>query len=191
MANFRLDRLSAAEAIIGRNGAPTQAFQRRIQKAWAKIEEAFDDLTTKQTTLANQLAMIQTVIRNDAISSSYTAPGTVLTATDAGTNATITIAAHTRVYGDISNVAVNGGSVAVLAYSTLHYVYYDDPTRVGGAVTYSATTNANTALPTAAAGRHYVGSITTPASGGGSTSGGSAPPSGGGGITRSEINSTL
>lgn len=191
MADFRLDRLSAAESIVGSNGAPTQAFQRRIQKAWGKIEEAFDDLTAKQASLAAQLALIQAVTRNDAISASYTAPGTVLTASDAGTNATITIAAHTRVYGDISNISVNGGSVTALAYSTLYYVYYNDPTRVGGAVTYSATTNANTALPTAAAGRHYVGSVTTPASGGGSTSGGSAPPSGGGGITRSEINSTL
>ena len=71
------------------------------------------------------------------------------------------------------------------------YVYYDDPDREGGAVTYAATDNANTALPSKAPGRHFVGEVTGPTAGNPPTAGGSNPPAGGGGIDRSEIGSTL
>jgi hypothetical protein len=128
-----------------------------------------------------------TVNRNDSISTSWTSPGTILSAVDAGSNATITIANHTRKYTDTSSKAVTGGSVTGLAYSTTYTVYYDQPTRAGGAVAYHATTDPNTGLANAAAGRHYCGKITTPAAGGGGTSGGVDPPSGGGGYVGGEI----
>lgn len=99
--------------------------------------------------------------------------GATVGALDAGASATITISPHTRRYpqpdGTNVDVSVSGGSVTSLAYSTAFYVYYDDPTRAGGAVTYLATTSADTAVQTG--DRHVVGGATTPAMGAGPTSG--------------------
>jgi hypothetical protein len=100
--------------------------------------------------------------------------GCTITATDAGTDVTITISAHTRKYpqpdGSTVDVAVNGGSLTGRAYTTLYYVYYDDPTRAGGAVTYASTTSDTTAAQLG--DRHLVGSVLTPAAAGGPTGGG-------------------
>jgi len=98
-----------------------------------------------------------------------------LTASDVGATVTIAVAAHNVVY-DGGTVAYNSGSVTGLGFSTLYYVYVDDPTKAGGAVTYLATTT-NTDV-TANKGRYYVGSVTTPADGGGDVPG---DPGGGGG----------
>ena len=100
-----------------------------------------------------------------------------LTAADVGATATISVAAHNIVY-DVGTVAYNSGSVTGLGFSTLFYVYADDPTKAGGAVTYLSTATA-TDIATDV-GRYYVGSITTPADGAGGTSG---LPGGGGGGT--------
>jgi hypothetical protein len=127
------------------------------------------------------------VKRDDSISTSWTSPGTILAATDAGSDATITVSAHTRKYTDATAKAVSGGSITGLAYSTTYTVYYDQTSRAGGAVTYHATTDPNTGLANAVAGRHWCGKITTPAAGGGGTSGGVDPPGGGGGYVGQEI----
>lgn len=92
-----------------------------------------------------------------------------VTAEDAGSDATIEVDAHSVQFG-FGTVAYNAGSISGLNYSTLYYVYVDDPEYAGGAVTYLATTNAN--LVTAGNGRYYVGKVTTPAA--------AAPPTGGG-----------
>jgi hypothetical protein len=92
-----------------------------------------------------------------------------LTASDSGSSTTIAIAAHSVQFG-FGAVGYNSGSIVGLGYSTLYFVYVDDPNYAGGAVTYLATTNAN--LVTAGNGRYYVGGITTPAV--------AAPPTGGG-----------
>lgn len=175
------------------NGALTdiQQLQTDLSNTVADLQQAVIDIQTAQAAAEAAQTTADVVTRDDAITASYTAPGTTLSASDAGTDATITIADHTRVYGDISNVAVTGGNVNGLNYSTTYYIYYDDINRNGGSVSYHATTNSNTALPTKAAGRHYVGKVVTPASGGTATSGGTSSPSGGGGIDRNEINSTL
>lgn len=102
-----------------------------------------------------------------------------LTATDSGGGlAQIAIAAHNVQFG-FGTVAYNAGTISGLANSTLYYVYTDDPTYAGGAVSYVATTNPN--LITANSGRYYVGKVTTPAGGGGGTSGGWGGGAGGGG----------
>lgn len=111
---------------------------------------------------------------------SATSPSVVLSATDAGADATITIAAHTRVYGDGTTLAVAGGALTGLAYTTTYWIYYDDPTTADMTPTYIATTNAPTSQPNYVTGRHFVAKVTTPASGGGGTSGGGGPPGGGG-----------
>lgn len=90
--------------------------------------------------------------------------GCTITATDAGSNVTVTISAHTRKYGDGTSVSVNGGSVTGLNYSTTYFIYYDQASRAGGAVTYVATTSEATAAQTG--DRHCVGMVVTPAAAG-------------------------
>jgi hypothetical protein len=89
-----------------------------------------------------------------------------LTSQDNGSTAKITIASHTRQYG-FGLLSLNAGSITGLAFGTKYYVYYDDPTYSGGAVTYQATS----VLQTIAASNHriFVSSITTATNGGGST----------------------
>jgi methyl-accepting chemotaxis protein len=142
---------------------------------------------TATTNAATAQTTADTVKRDDSISTSWTSPGVILSATDAGTNATITITGHTRKYTDVSNASVTGSTITGLAYSTQYYVYYDQTSRAGGGVTFHATTDPNVAQPGAAAGRHYCGDVTTPASGGAATSGGVDAPAGGGGITRGQV----
>ncbi len=98
-----------------------------------------------------------------SLANSYTT-GLTITATDAGADTTITISAHTRVYGDGTSVAVSGGSLTGLAYSTSYWVGYIDAARTGGAVTYqsSLTIQGNGT----AANYHFVGAVTTPAAAG-------------------------
>ncbi len=83
-----------------------------------------------------------------------------------GATAKITRSAHTRVSLSTA-VAVDGGEVTGLAYATLYYVFYDDPSRAGGAVTYDATTvQLDAFASTDNPYRLFVGSVTTPATSG-------------------------
>jgi hypothetical protein len=179
-------RTSAASAQSTANTAASDASDALADAAAAQSDatDALSDAAAAQTT-AN------TVKRDLAISTGYPAPGDVLSAADVGSDCTITIDAHTRVYGDIANLSVSGGTITGRSFSTTYYVYYDDTTRADTTPSYLSTTNPNVAVPQKAAGRHYVGSITTPADGGGDTTGGAAPPSGGGGIARTEVGGTF
>jgi len=195
--DFRLDRLSAPEAIVGTNFRPTQAMQRRWQVFCQKIEEAFDsldqriaDIEAAQAAADAAQADATAAAREAARINSYPNPGVgILSAADAGTDATITVANHTRVYPvqgsiDVPDVTFTNTpfDITGLAHSTTYYVYYDDTTLAVTAPTFVATTSSATAQVGAANGRHFVGYITTPASGAGGTSGGGgAPPGGGGG----------
>lgn len=106
--------------------------------------------------------------------------GLTINAADAGTDVTVTFSAHQRNYTDGSSVAVAGGSITGLPYSTDEYFFYDQASLLGGAVTYQATTNAPDSLTTDATGafpdRHFLGSMTTPAAGPGTTPGGIVIP---------------
>jgi len=94
--------------------------------------------------------------------SSYRPLTNPLTGHDAGSSATINVAAFTmRVPGQ--DISENSGSITGLAYNTLYYVYFDDPNFTGGTVSYQATTAKETALDVAA--RLFVGSIQTPLAG--------------------------
>lgn len=101
-----------------------------------------------------------------------------LSAADVGATCTITVAAHNVQFG-FGTVSYNSGSVTGLGFSTDFYVYADDPTYAGGAVTYLATSNPN--VITANSGRYFVGRITTPADGGTATDGYWGGGGGGGG----------
>jgi hypothetical protein len=190
---LRIARLNQAIPIADADGNPSAQFQRQWQNAMNQIVGSLNQIIAAQAataaaTAAAAVATAAAATANSAatnvtagtnLANSYVT-GATITATDAGTNATLSISAHTRVYGDGSSVAVSAGSITGLPYSTLEYVYYDDAARVGGAVTYLATTSSATA---AQAGiRHTVGSATTPAALGAPISGKFVRPPGVGAI---------
>jgi hypothetical protein len=129
--------------------------------------------------IERQLDDIRATVRRDAISASYTSPSGVLTAEDAGADASITIADHTRFWGDETSLPITGDVLTGLAFETTYAVYYDDETRAVTAPTFHATTDLATAQANYVAGRHLVGTVATPANGDPPVSGGTAPPGSG------------
>lgn len=111
---------------------------------------------------AAQVATDASQALQDLINSTTT--GCTITATDAGANVTVAVSAHTRVYGDGASVAVTGGNITGLGYTASLFIFYDQSSRAGGAVTFQAATSIVDAKPsTADPDRHYVGAIYTPA----------------------------
>jgi len=96
------------------------------------------------------------------VDGSFTPP--LISADSAGN---VTIATHQRQYGDTTlnpTVTVNGATIATgYASSTVARIYYDDPSRSGGSVTYHATTDPSVAAQFG--DRHSVGAVTIPAAG--------------------------
>jgi hypothetical protein len=154
----KLPRLNSGIPIADSQGRPAAAFQTYFQTFALAIEA---QLTSQQSTLDR----IRRVL-------SHTVPTTILHASDAGSNATITIDAHTRVFGDATTLAITGGSVTGLAYSTTYAGYYDDMTLLNGAPTFHFTTTLKDAQTVAADGRFFLGIITTPAALGATVDGG-------------------
>lgn len=104
-----------------------------------------------------------------------------ITATDAGTSATISISSSVRkLPGESSQITISysSGTLTGKVYSTTYYIYADDPSFAGGAVTYVATTDTDDLC--ALTGRVYFGSVTTPASGSGTGTTGGGGGFGGG-----------
>ena len=147
--------------------------------ATASATSANTAATAAQTSATGANTAATAVTAQSNIANSYVT-GCTVTATDAGASATITISGHTRAYGDGTSVAVTGGTVTGQAYSTLFYVYYDQASRLGGAVTYLATTSSATAAQLGS--RHVVGSVTTPAAAGAPSSGTGVRPPGSGAL---------
>lgn len=185
---FKLPRFDRSIPIVKKDGTPTLPFHGWWQQILKKIEsaingiqdaliaagiaiEAAEDAQTAAD--AAQTAADAAQAAADAAEgtgegaeriASLTNSGTIgltVTASDAGSDATITISAHTRAYGNGTSVAVDGGSLTGLLYSTYYYIYYDDPSRAGGSVTYAVTTSEVSAVQTG--DRHLVGAVTTPA----------------------------
>jgi hypothetical protein len=142
----------------------------------------FDNFSIRQATEQSQLPPVTQASFNSAI----VGGGSPLTAIDAGTSATIEVAAFALQTG-WGIVYYNAGSIAGLAYNTGYYVYTDDPTMAGGSVTYLAATTPDEVV--VAQGYVLVGVIITPkaasaptsGSGGGGHSPGWEPGGGGGG----------
>lgn len=119
-----------------------------------------------------------------AIATSYT-KGLSITATDAGSEATVTVSEHVREYGDARPaVTIAEATITAQPYSTTLHIFYDDADTDGVGVTMEATETAADAYVSADhPHRHYVGTIRTPAAGGADTTGGGARPSGSAGDT--------
>ncbi|MGE5566160.1 MAG: hypothetical protein ACM3YN_08400 [Parcubacteria group bacterium] len=161
---------SAIEAIAAAQAA-ADAANAAAADAQAAAETADAAATSAQT-------VADAVDASASLNASYTT-GLTISATDAGTDATITISAHTRIYGNGTSVSVSGGSVTALSYSTTYWLYYDDAARAGGSVTYHATTtDVDAFVSPTNPDRHFVGAVQTPASGAGATTGAPIRPPG-------------
>lgn len=178
-AQFQVWWQEVAEAIEKQEGGQDELIE-ALAAAVAAIAAAQAAADSANAAAAAAQTVADNIVASDELRSSYVDGTNVLIGSDAGTDATITIAAHDRKYpqgdGSTVTVAVGGGALTGLAYSTQYFVYYDDPTRAGGAVTYAATTSASTAAQTGA--RHLVGSVVTPAALGAPTPGGTVRPPG-------------
>lgn len=173
-----LDRLTSFDQLLNTNGTPSLRFMVIWQETVEKIEEAFEALTTQvsdnsaiiarlvaaEAVAAAAAATAAETEAREALSQSYVNPTQVLTATSSGV---VSIAAHSRIYGDGSSVSVNSGSVSGFGEGDYVTIYYDDAAREGGAVAYSGTTSA----VAQSGNRHVVGSVTIPAAGAGTTTG--------------------
>jgi hypothetical protein len=157
-----------AAALAAANAAQTAA------------DDAATDAATAQTTANTANTNAAAVKLADKITGSYTVPADVVTAADVGTDVTITIAAHTRIYGDGTQLSVAGGTLTGKAFSTLYGIYYTDTTTSDTTPTYVATTNPTVAQNMYVNGRHRVAVVETPADGSPPATGGGTPPGGGG-----------
>lgn len=195
---IKLAKFQQNIAIVDGEGKLTRSAQTALNDAFDQIQEALNGIlqipeiqaaliALDAATAAAQAAADNANASADenraatALANSYVEPNP-LSAEDAGTNATIDIAAHTRVYGDGTSVSVLGGTVTGLAYETAYYVYYDQPSRTGGSVTYLTTEDYTVASQTG--DRHVVGLILTPATGGTPVDGDPVLPPGAGTIRR-------
>jgi hypothetical protein len=185
--------------IVDEKGYPTTEFQLFWQKTVDAIEASFDGIegalaaagialdaadaantaaavATGAAVLAQDAAdatMAETSIVNSFISN-FTAP--IISAASTGI---VTVATHDRVYGDSTlnpTVSVTGNTVATGQVNpALVRIFYDDPSRAGGVVTYQFTVDPATA-PVQSGHRHSVGAVVIPAAG--SSNGGYIRPPG-------------
>lgn len=193
---FELPKLAIDQSIVEQNGKPSLAFHKwwqlvinKITSIISDLEQQVSDIQAAQAaanaaqtaaataqTAANTAQIAATTAQNAANTTQAITDltgsgvlGASITATDVGSDVSISISAHTRTYADGTSVSVNSGNLAGLSYSTTYYIYYNDPSRAGGAVSYQATTTASNAVQTG--DKHLVGSVTTPAALGSPSSG--------------------
>ncbi|HXE05823.1 MAG TPA: hypothetical protein VN579_07545 [Bryobacteraceae bacterium] len=179
---INMDWLDAIHAILQRVGGT----------AVDKVEVAASTATTATAAAATaQAAAVAAQAAADAAQGSADAgmgfsnlnnsyvTGLTLTGHDAGSDADIIISNHTRVYGDGTTVSVTGDTLHHENYSDSYWVYYDDPSRSGGTVSYQVATAYADAFPSGAnPDRHFVGAVTTPGALGPDTDGQGAKPPG-------------
>ena len=126
IAPIRLDRLLKFERIANADGTVNGDFQSKWQRAMEEIENSVNAVIDAQNAAdaANAAAAAadaaaaaadsaaaaaqgaaDTVAADSSLASSGVS-GLTMTATDAGADATITISAHTRIYGDGTSVSL-------------------------------------------------------------------------------------
>jgi hypothetical protein len=179
-----LTPFSSTDSLVDGQGRPTMQFQNWLQNALQRLYDEVGALAAAEAAqsaaeAANTAAGLAQTAADNANTAAGTAQGAAdqvaadaglassgtvgatLTATDIGASVTVAVSAHTRVYGDGVSVAVGGGSVTGLAYASVYYIHYLDPSRAGGAVTYLASTDPADAVQSGDV--HSVGAVTTPA----------------------------
>ena len=137
-----------------------------LDAAVAAAQAAADDAMSAASdaeTAANESKQEQSLISSYIDPTSFTAP--LISADSAGN---VTIATHDRVYGDSvlnPTVEVTGATLATAAApSSVVRIYYIDPSKAGGSVTFQFTIDP-AALVAQGNNAHSVGGVTIPASG--------------------------
>lgn len=134
--------------------------EQAVAAAQAAAAAAQDAANTAQSAVDGQSSEMSLV-------NSYT-NGFVGSLISASSSGDITIASHTRVYGNPTlnpNRSVTGATFSTTAVSgDIVRVYYDDPSRSGGAVTYQYTVDPADG-PVQTGNRHSVGAVVIPAAG--------------------------
>lgn len=189
---FKMTTLPAIKydtAIVAKNtGRPTPQFLRffnidfrgAIQRQDEAQQVIINALQIVQDEQAALLAALQAQVERltgQTIGTSF-ADGLTVTGVADGATASIVISAHTRTYTDEAK-AIDAGIVSGLEYGKTYSVFYDDPDRIGGAVTYQVTLDPPQAVTSAAHPfRHLVGVAMTPATDldPPTTGGGTRPP---------------
>lgn len=166
----KLDRIMRQEEIVELSRVASLRYQLLWQRTMEAIEAAFTALSQQvndntaiiaEIRAAQQLAQAANA-NADAVSAQLSLANSYVTPQplSASSDGTITIAAHNRVYGDVS-VSVNAGSISGFAQGTFVEVFYEDAARAGGSVTYQGTTG----LVAQEGATHIVGGVEIPAAG--------------------------
>lgn len=178
---IKLPRLSAGFKIINRDGTPTSQFIQWWQQVAQNVEVSINGITAALEAAgialdAADVALAAAAAAQGAtdatasetsLTNSYIAGFTppLISADDTGD---VTIADHQRVYGDPAlnpTAPITGATISTgLGVGAVVRVYYDDPARAGGAVTYQYTVDP-APPPVQAGDRHSVGAVTVPATG--------------------------
>jgi len=191
----RTSTLQQSQSIVDKGGHPVAWFVRLVNDNNANVVRAINQIAqipaiqaalvalTTATQAAQEAAEAAQAaadsamsgnaeaVREQALVSSGIMPRTVVAATALGD---ISIAAHTRYYGDGTTVAVDAGGLSGYLPADQVYVSYVDSDRLGGAVTYEGFA----AFQSQTGDRHVVGSVVIPATGLQTGEPGPAPPGG-------------
>lgn len=149
------DLIDIENAVEAANAAATAAND-AAAAAQSAANDANDAATGAQAT-ADATSSEQSLINSGLIN--YTPP-----AIEASITGAVTIANHDRVYGNPTldpTVSVTGDTVmSGFIGDDLVYIFYDDPSRAGGAVAYQMSLDSSDAVQGGA--RHSVGSVVIP-----------------------------
>lgn len=179
---IRIPDFQQGRAIVDpKTGNPTNEFLRSLNGAFRQLQKAQNataaalaaaGIATAAAAAANTAAAnaqaasdasaAETSLVNSFVTN-FTPP--VIQADSAGN---VTIANHDRQYGDTAlnpTVSVAGDVIATAAANPdIVRIYYDDPTRAGGAVAYLFTVDP-VDPPVQGGDRHVVGAVQIPAAG--------------------------
>lgn len=182
--SLRLPRLINSLPITKpEGGTPALSFMQWWDTFAKQIETFASDITNALTQAGIAITTANSANNVAKLAGSGT-ENLTLSATDAGSDASIMISAHNRLYADGTTVSLDAGTLTGLAYSTKYYIHYDDSSFAGGAVTYQASTTDTAASQTGST--HFVGIITSPAAADPDTGGVTPGPPGPGDIERLE-----
>lgn len=189
---LRLTRLDGTVPIVDEKGRPTLQLIALWQRNCESIETAVNAIDATLAAIAaanaaaaaaqaaadNANAATEDITASNALTNSYVENFTP-PVVSAATTGVVTIANHDRHYGDGTVVPVTGNTVATgQAAGVIVYIYYDQPSRAGGAVTYAYSVDEADAAQIG--DRHNVGAVEIPSIG--TSSGGYARPPGYGGV---------
>jgi hypothetical protein len=103
-----------------------------------ELQAIYAAINVAQATATQAVQQAQATEQVVSVANSRTEP--VEGNLSATSDGTITIAAHNRIYGDGTTVAVAGGSLSGFSSGQFVRVFYVDAAHAGGAVTYQGTT---------------------------------------------------